>query len=45
MQFFPNGFVVLNGKAQSMTDLDQSLRAGSMFSIRAEYGASARFIQ
>lgn len=45
LQFFPNGFVVLNGPRVNMLDADANIKQGSLFRVIAPYGNAARAVQ
>jgi len=45
VQWFPKGFIILNGKRASVSDTLAKIRAKSLFRIIAPYGKATRGIQ
>ena len=45
LQFFKNGFIILNGKRIPLDQANENIKKGSLFRIQAPYGHGARCIQ
>jgi advillin len=45
LQFFPEGFYILNGKRTDMKSAMDAVREGTLFSVIAPYGEACRVIQ